>query len=285
MGKSYQKQWTGVFGDPVDDNPTVVMEQAAFDAAGIPMEYLTIQVKKGQLEAAIQGMRAMNFTGINITMPHKGEVLKYLDEISESARTMGAVNTVYWKNGKLVGENTDGKGFLKSLQDEKISIEGKKAMILGAGGAARAIAVELAGAGIQTIVIINGNEKHGQALVDIINEITSTEGVFVPWKGDVHIPEDTDILVNATPIGFVDDKKPAIVYDDLKEGMIVCDVIPNKAWTGFLLEARDRGLKTFNGLQMLINQGVIAYELWTGKKAPVSVMREAMEREYGVRLS
>lgn len=285
MGKSYQKQWTGVFGDPVDDNPTVVMEQAAFDAAGIPMEYLTIQVKKGQLEAAIQGMRAMNFTGINITMPHKGEVLKYLDEISESARTMGAVNTVYWKNGKLVGENTDGKGFLKSLQDEKISIEGKKAVILGAGGAARAIAVELAGAGIQTIVIINGNEKHGQALVDIINEKNSTEGVFVPWKGDVHIPEDTDILVNATPIGFVDDKKPAIVYDDLKEGMIVCDVIPNKAWTGFLLEARDRGLKTFNGLQMLINQGVIAYELWTGKKAPVSVMREAMEREYGVRLS
>lgn len=284
MGKSYQKQWTGVFGDPVDDNPTVVMEQAAFDAAGIPMEYLTIQVKKGQLEAAIQGMRAMNFTGINITMPHKGEVLKYLDEISESARMMGAVNTVYWKNGKLVGENTDGKGFLKSLQDEKISIEGKKAVILGAGGAARAIAVELAGAGIRTIVIINRNEKHGQALVDIINERTSAEGAFIPWKGEVHIPEDTDIFVNATPIGFVDDKKPEIAYDDLKEGMIVCDVIPNKAWTGFLLEARDRELKTFNGLQMLINQGAIAYELWTGETAPVSVMREAMEKEYGVKL-
>lgn len=284
MGKSYQKQWTGVFGDPVDDNPTVVMEQAAFDAAGIPMEYLTIQVKKGQLEAAMQGMRAMNFTGINITMPHKGEVLKYLDEISESARTMGAVNTVYWKNGKLVGENTDGKGFLKSLQDEKVPIEGKKAVILGAGGAARAIAVELAGAGIQTIVVINGNEQHGKTLVDIINEKTGAEGVFVHWKGEVHIPEDTDIFVNATPIGFVDDKKPAIVYEDLKEGMVVCDVIPNKAWTGFLLEARDRGLKTFNGLQMLINQGAIAYELWTGEKAPVSVMREAMEREYGVKL-
>lgn len=284
MGKSYQKQWTGVFGDPVDDNPTVVMEQAAFDAAGIPMEYLTIQVKKGQLEAAMQGMRAMNFTGINITMPHKGEVLKYLDEISESARTMGAVNTVYWKNGKLVGENTDGKGFLKSLQDEKVPIEGKKAVILGAGGAARAIAVELAGAGIQTIVVINGNEQHGKTLVDIINEKTGAEGVLVHWKGEVHIPEDTDILVNATPIGFVDDKKPAIVYEDLKEGMVVCDVIPNKAWTEFLLEARDRGLKTFNGLQMLINQGAIAYELWTGEKAPVSVMREAMEREYGVKL-
>lgn len=126
MGKSYQKQWTGVFGDPVDDNPTVVMEQAAFDAAGIPMEYLTIQVKRGDLQAAVQGMKAMNFTGINITMPHKGEVLQYLDEISESARIMGAVNTVYWKDGKLTGENTDGKGFLKSIQDGQVLIKGKK---------------------------------------------------------------------------------------------------------------------------------------------------------------
>ena len=164
MGKSYQKQWTGVFGDPVDDNPTVVMEQAAFDAAGIPMEYLTIQVKKGDLEAAVQGMRAMNFTGINITMPHKGEVLQYLDEISESARIMGAVNTVYWKNGKLAGENTDGKGFLKSIQDGEVPIKGKKAVILGAGGAARAIAVELADAGIKTVTVINKIKLAGQAL-------------------------------------------------------------------------------------------------------------------------
>ena len=124
----------------------------------------------------------------------------------------------------------------------------------------------------------------GKRLWILLMKKTGAEGVFVHWKGEVHIPEDTDILVNATPIGFVDDKKPAIVYEDLKEGMVVCDVIPNKAWTGFLLEARDRGLKTFNGLQMLINQGAIAYELWTGEKASVSVMREAMEREYGVKL-
>lgn len=170
MGKSYQKQWVGVFGDPVDDNPTVVMEQAAFDYAEIPMEYLTIQVKREDLKAAVEGLRAMNFTGINITMPHKGEVLQYLDQISESARTMGAVNTVYWKDGKLTGENTDGKGFLKSLQDGNVSIKGKKAFILGAGGAARAIAVELAGAGIASISVANRNEEHGQTLVKIINE-------------------------------------------------------------------------------------------------------------------
>lgn len=284
MGKSYQKQWAGVFGDPVDDNPTVVMEQAAFDAAGIPMEYLTIQVKKGDLEAAVQGMKAMNFTGINITMPHKGQVLQYLDEVSESARIMGAVNTVYWKDGKLTGENTDGKGFLKSIQDGQVPIKGKKAVILGAGGAARAIAVELAEAGIKTVTVINKNKAHGQTLVDIINTKTDAEGVFVPWEGRVHVPEDTDILINATPVGFTDDKKPDIVYEDMKHGMTVCDVIPNKAWTGFLLEAKEKGLRTFNGLQMLINQGAIAFELWTGKTAPVDIMREAMKKEYGVEL-
>ncbi|MBS5123272.1 MAG: shikimate dehydrogenase [Blautia sp.] len=284
MGKSYQKQWTGVFGDPVDDNPTVVMEQAAFDAAGIPMEYLTIQVKRGDLQAAVQGMKAMNFTGINITMPHKGEVLQYLDEISESARIMGAVNTVYWKDGKLTGENTDGKGFLKSIQDGQVLIKGKKAVILGAGGAARAIAVELAFAGIKTVTVVNKNKAHGQSLVDIINTKTNAEGVFVPWENSVHIPEDTDILINATSVGFTDDKKPDIVYEDMKAGMTVCDVIPNKAWTGFLLEAKEKGLRTFNGLQMLVNQGAIAFELWTGEPAPVDVMREAMEKEYGVEL-
>lgn len=284
MGKSYQKQWVGVFGDPVDDNPTVVMEQAAFDYAEIPMEYLTIQVKRGDLKAAMEGMRAMNFSGINITMPHKGEVIQYLDEISDSAKTMGAVNTVYWKDGKLAGENTDGKGFLKSLQDGQVPIKGKKAMILGAGGVARAIAVELAGAGIAVVTVVNRNEEHGQALVKIINEKTAAEGVFMPWKETVSVPEDTDILVNATPIGFTDEGKPDIAYDDLKEGMAVCDVIPNKAWTPFLLEAKNRGLRTFNGLQMLVNQGAVAFELWTGKPAPMDVMRKAMEKEYGVTL-
>ena len=110
MRGKYQRQLVGVFGDPVDDNPTVIMEQAAFDSEQIPMDYLTIQVKCGDLENAMKGLRAMNFTGINITMPHKGEVLRYLDEVSESAQIMGAVNTIYWKDGKLAGENTDGNG-------------------------------------------------------------------------------------------------------------------------------------------------------------------------------
>lgn len=281
MSGKYQRLLVGVFGDPVDDNPTVVMEQAAFDAEQIPMDYLTIRVKRGDLEAAMKGLRAMNFTGINITMPHKGEVLRYLDEVSESAQIMGAVNTIYWKNGKLVGENTDGKGFLKSLKDGNVDIKGKNAVILGAGGAARAIAVELAEAGIHNIMVINKNRDHGKALVDIINEKTSAEGTFVPWTGCIQIPENTNILVNATPIGFLDDKKPDIQYEKLPQNLVVCDVIPNKLKTPFLKEAEKHNLKTFNGLEMLVNQGALAYELWTGRKAPVEVMKQAMSKEYG----
>lgn len=284
MSTSYQRQLTAVFGDPVDDNPTVVMEQAAFDAEGIPMDYLTIQVKKGDLAAAIAGMRAMNFTGANITMPHKGEVLQYLDQVSDVAKIMGAVNTLYWKDGKLTGENTDGKGFLETLKHAGIDLSGKNITILGAGGAARAIAVELAFAGAAQITVVNHSEEHGKTLTGILEKYTETKAGYLPWTAGVEISEGTDILVNATPIGFTDDGKPDIDYDTMREGMIVCDVIPNKAWTSFLLEAKKRNLQTFNGMSMLVNQGAIAYELWTGKNAPVAVMQEAMEKAYGVKL-
>lgn len=214
-------------------------------------------------------------------MPHKGEVLQYLDEVSESAQIMGAVNTVYWKDGKLAGENTDGKGFLKSLQDGNIPIEGKHAVVLGAGGAGRAISVELANAGIRRITIVNVNKERGETLAEIINQKTAAEGVYVPWDGTVMVPQDTDILVNATPIGFTDDDKPQIDYNSLPEYLIVCDVIPNKVQTSFLKEAEQRKLRTFNGLEMLVNQGALAYELWTGMPAPIEVMKMAMKKEYG----
>ena len=178
------------------------------------MGYLTIQVRSGELEAAMNGLRAMNFTGINITMPHKGEVLKYLDEVSESAEIMGAVNTIYWKDNKLTGENTDGKGFIKSLRDGEIPLN---AVILGAGGAARAIAVELAGAGIRKITIINRSQKSGQALTDIVNEKTRADGTFLQWNGCIVIPTDTDILVNATPIGFTDDENRILIMTDCRK--------------------------------------------------------------------
>lgn len=281
MSGNFQKQWVGVFGDPVDDNPTVVLQQAGFDHAGLPFAYLTIQVKKGDLKRAIEGMKAMNFAGINLTMPHKIEVLDYLDGVSEDARLMGAVNTVYAREGKLYGENTDGKGFILNLQKQGVAISGRKAVILGAGGAARAIGVELAKHGAAEILIVNVNRERGESLARLLDEKTGARAQFIPWEGTYALPADADILVNATPLGFIDEnEKPDIDYARLKPELTVCDVIPNREVTPFLKEAADRGCKVLNGLQMLAYQGAIAFEVWTGHKAPTEVMIEALRKYY-----
>ena len=278
----YQKKLVGVFGDPVDDNPSVVIEQAAFDYMKRPMEYLTIQVKQGDLQAAIEGLRAMNFAGINITMPHKIEVLQYLDYVADDAKIMGAVNTIYVKNGKLYGENTDGKGFMRNLQNGNVPTEGKNVVILGAGGVARAISVELANAGVKHITVVNVIKEQGERLVELLNSKTSVEASFVLWDHKYVIPNNTDILVNATPIGFVNkEEKPNVEYESIKPEMVVCDVIPNTMSTRFLEEAKKIGCKAFHGMQMLVNQGAIAFELWTGLDAPVEVMLDALAKVYG----
>lgn len=278
----YQKKLVGVFGDPVDDNPSVVIEQVAFDYMKLPMEYLTIQVKQGDLKAAIEGLRAMNFTGINITMPHKIDVLQYLDYVADDAKIMGAVNTIYVKGGKLYGENTDGKGFMRNLQNGNVPTKGKNVVILGAGGVARAISVELANAGVKHITVVNVIKEEGERLVELLNSKTSVEATFVFGDHKYSVPEKTDILVNATPIGFVNkEEKPNIEYESIHSQMVVCDVIPNSVNTLFLEEAKKIGCKTFNGMQMLVNQGAIAFELWTGLEAPLQVMLDALAKVYG----
>jgi shikimate dehydrogenase len=197
---------------------------------------------------------------------------------------MGAVNTIYMKDGKLYGENTDGKGFLLSLKNGGIDIKGKNVVMLGAGGAARAISVELANAGASHITIVNRGKQRGEELVTLINEKTSLKAEYVSWDNEYKIPEDTDIIVNGTSIGFDpnSEPKPMIDYDTLKANMIVCDVIPNNPHTPFLLEAEKRGCKTFDGLTMLVNQGVFGFQLWTGKDAPVDVMIKALKEEFGI---
>jgi shikimate dehydrogenase len=197
---------------------------------------------------------------------------------------MGAVNTIYMKDGKLYGENTDGKGFLLSLKNGGIDIKGKNVVMLGAGGAARAISVELANAGASHITIVNRGKQRGEELVTLINEKTSLKAEYVSWDNEYKIPEDTDIIVNGTSIGFDPngEPKPMIDYDTLKANMIICDVIPNNPHTPFLQEAEKRGCKTFDGLTMLVNQGVFGFQLWTGKDAPVDVMIKALKEEFGV---
>lgn len=280
---SYRMELTGVFGFPVDENPTVVMMEAAFKALDLPWRYLNLKVLPEDLSTAIQGLHAMGFRGINLTIPHKCEVLNYLDEVADDARIMGAVNTVYIEHGRLIGANTDGKGFLRALSDDaRVNPAGKKFMILGAGGAARAITVELALAAAAEIVIVNRNEVRGRELVALLGANTSVRAVFQAWDGDLAIPEDIDVLVNATSIGLYPqiDETPPLNYDTLRQGLVVCDVIPNPPHTRFLEAAEARGAVTLDGLGMLVYQGAIAFKLWTGEDAPVEVMKRALSTEF-----
>jgi shikimate dehydrogenase len=284
MGKNYRSELVGVFGCPIDENPTGVMEEAGFAAKGLDFRYITIKVNEGDLGVAVQGLRAMNMRGINLTIPHKVAVLQYLDELSEAAAIIGAVNVVVNKDGKLWGENTDGKGFLTSLKDAGVSVQGKTVTVLGAGGAARAIAVESALAGADKIIIVNRNAQRGQALVDLLKEKTPAAVEYVPWQGAIAVPAGTHILVNATSVGLFPhvDQKPEINYDSITAEMVVTDVIFNDPNSLFLQEAARRGAQTINGLGMLVNQGALNFTLWTGEEAPLEVMTEVLKREFGL---
>ena len=280
--KKYRAELVGVFGDPVDGNPTGVVEEAGFAATRLNYRYITCLVKRGDIANAILGMRAMNMRGVNLTMPHKVDVLPYLDEITPAAQIIGAVNTVVNRGGHLLGENTDGKGFVKSLTDEGIDLHGKTVCLLGAGGAARAIGVECALNGAAKIIIVNRNAERGTALRDAISENTDAQAEYIPWDGSVPVPEQTDILVNATCVGLFPDVNacPDIDYDTIEKGMIVCDVVFNPAMPVFLQKARQRGARTISGLGMLVNQAALNFEIWTDVKAPREVMLEALRREF-----
>jgi shikimate dehydrogenase len=281
---NYKAELVGVFGHPVAENPTVVMQEAGFQALGLNWRYLTIEVLPQDLQAAVRGMRVFNMRGINLTIPHKVEVLKYLDEVKPDAALMGAVNTVVRAGDKLVGENTDGKGFMQALmQDAKVEPKGKKVVVLGAGGAARSISVELALAGAQQITIVNRSVDRGKILTELINTKTPVKANFTAWQGRYSLPGDTDILVNATSIGLapLSHEKAEIVYEAIHPGMLVCDVIP-APMTLFLQEAQRRGAKIVDGLGMLVYQGAIGFKLWTGLDAPVEAMYKALAKAFNI---
>ena len=280
--KNYRAELTGVFGNPVDDNPTGVVEEAAFAAKNLNYRYLTIKVLPENLRKAMDSVKIFGMKGINLTMPHKIKVLPYLDELSPAAEIIGAVNTVIQKEGKLFGENTDGKGFVTALKNSGETLDKKNVTILGAGGAARAIAVECALNGAAHINIINRSIEKGEELASLIQMKTDSSAKYLNWKNNMAIPSDTDILINATSIGFSPNvtDKPDIDYTTITPEMCVCDVIFNPAETIFLKSAAENGAKTITGLGMLVQQAALNFTLWTGVEAPVDVMEDALKKEF-----
>lgn len=279
VGADYKAELVAVLGQPVAENPTGVMQEAGFRAAGLNWRYLTIEVPPARLADAIRGVRAMGIRGLNLTIPHKVAVMEHLDEIAPEARTIGAVNTVRREGDRLIGENTDGKGFLRGVRlDAGVDPKGKHVLLLGAGGAARAIATELAIAGVSQIVVVNHSAGRGQTMTDHLRTRLDADIQLRPWEGTLVVPEDFDLLVNATPAGLYPDvdAMPDVDLRASSPGMLVCDAVFNPPETRLLRAARKQGLRVLDGLSMLVYQGVIGFGLWTGKPAPEAVMKEAL---------
>lgn len=263
-------------------NPTVAMIEAAFAHHGLHWRYVNMEVTPEDLATAVRGAKAMGFRGFNCSLPHKVTVIPHLDGLGESAAVMGAVNCVVRRGDKFIGENTDGKGFLKSLETE-IDPKGKSVVIFGAGGASRAIAVELGLAGTKRINIVNRSEPRGAELVTLLRDKLKLDAGLVVWKGDYAVPVGTDIVINGTSIGLYDpEARLDISLDSLKPGMVVADVIFNPVRTRFLDEASERGCRAIDGLGMLVNQGIVGVEYWTGITPDAAVMRKALESAMGL---
>lgn len=280
----FKKQLVGVFGSPVDENPSEPMVQAAFDHHDLDWRYLTIEVAPQDLAAAVQGARAMGFAGFNCTIPHKIAVCSHLDEIAPSASIIGAVNCVVRRGSRLIGENTDGRGLVEALS-RVCSPTGKTIAIMGAGGAARAISVELALAGAASITIYNRDQARGEELVahlrsDVVQKPAGGFKVdFKPIGNAIKLSSDTAIVINATSVGLYPDVNGELPldYSSLKPDMIVTDVIPNPPKTVLLKQADAIGCQTIDGLEMLVEQGRIGVHLWTGTMPTAAAMRQALE--------
>jgi shikimate dehydrogenase len=262
----------------VAGNPTQYMMEKAFAAAGLEdWKYLTCEVPPEKLADALAGIRALGFKGANFTIPHKVAVIPYLDSLSPAAELAGAVNCVNRVGDKLHGDNADGKGFYQSLR-ETCDPAGLNIAILGAGGAARAIAVELALAGVNEIAIVNRSAERGQALVDLLLAKTSVKAQFVPLKGNYAVPENSAIFINATSIGLGNETaRVPVEAQSLRPELIVADVVFNPPQTWLIRSAAERGCRTIDGLGMLVNQAVICFKIWTGRDPDAGVMREALE--------
>jgi len=271
----FLSQLTGCFSTPADGNPTVAIVEAAYAHHKLNYRYINTVVQPEDLREAVAGARAMNWAGFHLSAPHKVEVIEYLDGLGESAKVMGAVNCAVLRDGKLIGENTDGKGFLKSLR-EVIDPVGKVVTLFGAGGAARAIAVEMALAGTKRVNIVNRNKDRGEDLKVSLSKLC--ESNFFPWGSSFSVPTDTQILVNATTVGMHGnlDTSLDMDFDSLNASMVVADVIINPPLTELLTRAADLGCKTIDGLGMVVNQGVLAIKYWTGADVDATVMRKKL---------
>ena len=280
--QNFLPELVGSMSQGAAGNPTVAMIEAAFAHHGLHWRYINMEVAPEDLGAAVRGARTMGFRGFNCSLPHKVTVISHLDGLGESAAVMGAVNCVVRRGDQLIGENTDGKGFLKSLTSAT-DPRGKSVLMFGAGGAARAIAVELGLAGIRQITVVNRSESRGAELVELLRNKLKLNAELVVWSGEFSVPAGTDVVINATSIGLYDaNARLNLEVSSLKPGMVVADVIGNPPRTRLIRDAAERGCTALDGLGMLVNQGIVGVQYWTGIEPDAAVMRRALEQALGL---
>jgi shikimate dehydrogenase len=270
----------GIFGYPVEHTFSPGMHNAAFKRLGMDACYMPFAVGPDKLGDAVRAIIPLGLCGLNVTVPHKEKVLAYLDELSEEARLIGAVNTIEVKEGKLIGHNTDGRGFLRALKENAgFHPKGKKFLFLGSGGAARAVGFSLALAGAKGILFRDIDTRKADALVSDIREKTGAEAEAIDEDELTASAAEADCVINATPLGLRKTDPLPIGKDHILKKHLICDLVYNPPETALLKAARARGAERLSGLGMLLYQGVIAFEIWTGKTAPVSVMKSALSRQ------
>ena len=279
-----QTQVLAVYGCPVEHSLSPAMHNAAIAILRLHYIYIPFSVQPSELRSAVQSIRSLCIRGVNLTVPHKESVLAYLDWISPEANAVGAVNTIHNENGCLRGYNTDGYGFMQPLTDDGISVQGKRALVLGAGGAARSVVYRLAMDGAE-VLIANRTVDRARALAQSVNEFIGAERV--KWIGYdesarlANAAAEAELIVNATSMGMHPDvaNMPPIPLSSFHPRQIVYDLIYNPAETLLLTEARKAGADTRNGLNMLAYQGAEAFRIWTGISPPVERMLEALKRK------
>lgn len=271
-----------ILGNPVGHSLSPLMHTKALDVLNYNGIYVPFQVEKHKLKEAVAGIRALGVLGGNITVPYKESIIPYLDRITEEAEQIGAVNTYYWQDGELWGTNTDGQGFTNSLvQKKKDVFHSKGAVILGAGGAARAICISMLKNGIKDIIIVNRNQAKASALANHLQALGGKVNVY-SWEkaNEKNALKEHDLIINTTSIGMEpqEDKIPPIDTAQIKAWHFVVDIIYKPQTTLLLQTAKEKGCVTMNGMGMLLEQGVLAFKCFTGLEAPVEVMRKELER-------
>lgn len=266
----------GVIGDPIKHSLSPLLHNAAFRELGIDWVSIAFRVKKSDALSALVGIRSMGIAGVSVTMPHKADVVPGLDRCSETAQALGAVNCVTNRDGELTGDSTDGIGFLKSLEHSAgFSPIGQKCMVIGAGGAGRAVALALSSGGASEVVIVNRTKNHGQDLIQLLGSNARL--------GEVDEASEMDLVVNTTPIGMAETQcfkiKPLVSSDLIRSGQVVADLVYFPQMTSWLQECSARGAITVGGIGMLVYQAAAQLEIWLEHEPPIDAMWEVLERK------